>query len=114
MEELIKLWLAPHYLAMLAIITLTVKLMVVPFIKNYLLDETNAKGYTSLCIAYAAAIIAAFLYKFLFPFGAWTARDVVMVILVGVFSAVSAIGLNVTTQAFRGSDVSIVPKNEYT
>jgi K+-sensing histidine kinase KdpD len=105
-DELIKAWLKPEYLAMLVIITLTVKLAVVPLVKAFLLD-TNVKGYTSIYIAYAGAILVSFLYKFLFPFGTWTIRDVLMVIIVGVFAALSAIGTNVTTQAMRGKDVSI-------
>jgi hypothetical protein len=107
MEELIKLWLKPDYIAMLAVITLTVKLALVPLIKNLFFYNTNEKGYTSVRITYVMSIIVGFLYKFLFPFGAWTARDVIMVIIVGVFSAFSALGANVTTQAIRGKDVSI-------
>lgn len=112
MDELVKLWLAPEYLAMLAVITLTVKLLVVPVLKSFFKDEfgnstTHPQGYTPLIVAYVGAIILAFMWKLLFPFGVWDVRAVVMVVLVGVFAAFSAIGMNVTTQAVQGKDVSI-------
>lgn len=107
MEELIRLWLPPVYVAMLGLITLTLKLIVVPFIKSTAAQDMNPKGYTPVIIAIIGGIVLAFLWKLVFPFGAWAVQEIALTALVGIFAAFSAIGLNVTTQAFKGNDVSI-------
>lgn len=106
MDELLKAWLKPEYIAMFAVIVLTVKLAVVPFIKA-LLTNTHVKGYTSVELAYAGSVVVAFLYKYMASVGTWTGKDIIMTLIVGLAAATSAIGLNVTTQAVQGSDVSI-------
>jgi predicted PurR-regulated permease PerM len=100
-------WLTPEYVAMIAVIAVVLKWAVVPFIKDVLMSTSQDKGYTPLIIAFVAALILAFLYKYLKGIGTWDSRGVIMTVLVAIFAAASAIGLNVTTQAIRGKDVSI-------
>ncbi len=109
MDELFKTWLSPEYIIMLGIVTLTVKLIVVPIIKSIVGgDNLNVKGHSSIIFAYIASIALSFAYKSLFAVGIWDARNIVMTVLVGIFSACSAIGLNISTQTLKGRDVSIV------
>lgn len=100
-------WLTPEYMGMVAIITLALKFAIIPFVKNVLMTETHLQGYTPIIIAFVAALTLSFLYKFLQHVGIWDSRGVIMTILVAIFAACSAIGLNVTTQALKGKDVSI-------
>lgn len=110
MNELLKAWLRPEYLPMLAIVALTVKYAVVPAVK-FLLDlVTHPKGYTSITLAYGGSIVVSFLYKYMASVGTWDGKDIIMTLIVGLAAAAGAIGTNVTTQALRGSDVSITPK----
>lgn len=108
MDELIRLWLRPEYLPMLAIIALTVKLVVVPVVKAlWYGSQTHPNGYTPVAIAVVSSIAISFLYKWLKDIGAWDAEGIIMTILVGLMAAFTAIGANVTTQVLRRSDVSI-------
>ena len=105
MEELAKLWLKPEYMPMFAIITLTLKTVVVPLVKSFV--TKNPKGYSPVIIAHVAGVLIAFIYKGINSGCSWHIQDITMVVLVGVFAAQSAIGLNVTTQSISGKDINI-------
>lgn len=106
MEELYSKWLSPEYVAMIAVIALTLKLLIIPIIKSFM-DDTHYKGYTPLVIAFLGALILSFMLKVLLDVGQWDAKGIVMTVFVAIFAATSAIGFNVTTQAVQGKDVSI-------
>lgn len=106
MEELYSKWLTPEYAAMIAVIAFTLKILFVPIVKGFI-PETHYKGYTPVLIAFIGAVILSFLFKVSMGVGAWDVKDIVMTLFVAVFSATSAIGLNVTTQAMQGKNVSI-------
>lgn len=105
MEEVLKSWVKPEYLPMLAMIAATVKYVIVPIIKSLL--TTSTKGSTSIVIAMVAAMILAFVFKVVYPVGTWDAQGITMTALVGLIAGFTAIGGNVTVQAIKGSDVSI-------
>lgn len=105
MEEILKSWVKPEYLPMLAMIAATVKYVIVPIIKALL--TTSTKGNTSIVIAMVAAIVLSFVFKVIYPVGTWDAQGITMTIVVGIIAGFTAIGTNVTVQAIKGSDVSI-------
>ena len=114
MVELYSKWLSPEYLLMLGVLSPAMKWGLIPLLKKIFWPNddcfnttTHPKGYTPIWIAFIACVVAAFVWKYLFPFGSWDYRAIIMVVLVGIFAATSAIGLNVTTQAARGKDVSV-------
>lgn len=105
MDDILKSWVKPEYLPMLAIIAATVKYVIVPIIKAML--TPNTKGSTPVVIAMVAAMILSFVFKIAYPVGTWDAQGITMTALVGLIAGFTAIGTNVTVQAIKGSDVSI-------
>jgi hypothetical protein len=105
MDELLKSWVKPEYLPMLAIIAATVKYVITPMIKSFL--STHAKGYTSVVITMVASVVLALVFKVINPVGTWDAQGITMTVIVGIIAGFTAIGTNVTAQAIKGNDVSI-------
>jgi hypothetical protein len=106
LSELLKSLLKPEYVPMLAIAIALVKILV-PLVRELIFKETNAKGYTSLKVAFVLSTIISFGIKILQKVGSWSGADILMTLIVAVIAALTAIGLNVTIQATKGSDVSI-------
>lgn len=100
-----------EYAAMFVLLALLAKYVAVPFVKWLILafwaDDTHEKGYTPVVIGYLACIVMAFILKLLQSVGGWTVKDVLMTVIVACAAAATAIGANVTTQALKGSNVSI-------
>jgi len=106
LNELLKGLLKPEYIPMLAIAIALVKILV-PIVRELVFRVTDSRGYTSLKIAFVLSTIVSFGVKWIQHVGGWNVEGIVMTLIVAVISALTAIGLNVTIQASKGSDVSI-------
>jgi len=106
LAEFLKSLLPAIYLPVLASAIAATKLLV-PVIKTVFAVQTDPRGYTSIKIAFGLSLVTSFGYKWLGQVGVWNVSQVLITILVAIISTMTAIGLNVTIQSLKGSDVSI-------
>jgi len=109
LSEFLKSLLRTEYLPVLAAVVAAVKILV-PIAKAIFFANTNPKGYTSLWVAFALSAIIAFVVKSTQHVGSWDIMSILMTLIVAAIAACSSIGLNVTIQAVKGANVSIVQK----
>lgn len=104
---LVQGWLKPEYLLILGVLGPAIK-TILPIVRYFIPAEWfDAKGKTSLWLAFGLSMLSTFIYKAAQHIGAWAFLDVVMTVGVGFLVGCSAIGYNVTIQAVKGNDVNI-------
>lgn len=109
MDEILKLWLSAPYMAMLLAISGALKWVAIPFIK-WLLPTSDPKGRTPVVIAFVFSALLCLAYHILYfppvaP-GQW-AKTITFSVIVWFLSAFVAMGLNTTSAAIQGKDVSV-------
>jgi hypothetical protein len=106
LTEFLKSLLPAIYLPVLASAIAATKLLV-PVVKTVFAVQTDPRGYTSIKIAFGLSLITSFGYKWIGSIGTWSFKQILITLLVAVISAMTSIGLNITIQSLKGSDVSV-------